>query len=149
MHRLAVAVVFLLSALLAVAQSPPASDPTAVALVQKSIAALTGGVPVGDATLTGNATRIAGSDKESGTVTLNVKGTGESRIDLNLSASNRTEIRNDTAGYPQGASILDTGNQQALAMHNCMTSAGWFFPALSALAETTDPARVFVYVGLE
>jgi hypothetical protein len=148
MHRLVLAVLSLI-AVSAVAQNPPVSDPTAVAFAQKSIAALTGGVPVGDATLTGNATRIAGSDKDSGTVTLNVKGMGESRIDLNLSASNRTEIRNDTAGYPQGASILDTGNQQALAMHNCMTSAGWFFPALSALAGTTDPTRVFVYVGLE
>jgi hypothetical protein len=138
-----------LSAVSTVAQNPPSSDPVAIGLAQKSIAALTGGMPITDATLTGNATRIAGSDKESGTVTLNVKGSGESRIDLNLSASNRTEIRNDTAGYSQGASILNGGNQQALAMHNCWTSASWFFPELSVLAETADPTQIFSYVGLE
>jgi hypothetical protein len=147
MHRLAVAVV--LSAFSAVAQNPPSSDPFAAALAQKSIAALTGGAPVSDVTLTGSATRIAGSDKKSGTVTLSVKGTEESRIDLALTSGTGTEIRSDTAGYPQGASVLNGATQQPWPTHNCWINASWFFPELSVLAETADPNQIFLYVGLE
>jgi hypothetical protein len=50
--------------------APAASDPQAVALIQKALAALTGGAPVTDVTLTGTARRIAGSDDETGTATL-------------------------------------------------------------------------------
>jgi hypothetical protein len=55
--------------------SPPtASDPQAVALVQKSLAALTNGVQVTDVMLSGTARRIAGSDDETGTATLEATG---------------------------------------------------------------------------
>src|SRR5258708_30404892 len=100
MHRLAVAVVFLLSAISAVAQNPPASDPFAISLVQKSMTAM-GGSAIVDATLTGNASWITGSDRETGTVTFYAKNIGESRADLNLSGGTRTEIRNDMAGFSQ------------------------------------------------
>lgn len=149
MYRLAVAVVFLFVTLHAAAQSLPSSDAYAVSLAQQSITAMTGGNPITDARLTGTATWIAGSDKETGTVTLSARGVGESRVDLSLSGSTRTQIRNDTAGYPEGASILNGANQKAWAMHNCQTSASWFFPALSAMAQTADPAQIFLYVGLE
>jgi hypothetical protein len=127
----------------------PVSDPQAIALAQQSMAALTNGTAVTDVTLNGNATRIAGSDTETGSATLQAKGTGESRIDLNLSKSTRTEIRNDTGNYPQGASVVNGGNQQAWPLHNCWINASWFFPGFSVLAETADPAQVFSYVGQE
>jgi hypothetical protein len=149
MLRLAFVSFVVFSAVYVGAQNIPSSDPLAVSLAQQSVAALTGGAPITDATLTGIATRIAGSDIEKGTVTLNVKGVAESRLDFSLSGGTRTEIRNDTATFPQGAAILNGGNQKALAMHNCRINAGWFFPELSALAETADPAQIFVYVGLE
>src|SRR5438094_985537 len=148
MRRLAVALLLLLSAICACAQNP-ASDPYAVSLAQQSITALTGGSVLSDSTLLGNTTWIAGSDQESGTVTLNVKGLRESRVDLNLSNGTRTQIRNDTAGYPQGASILNGGNQQTWATHNCWVNPSWFFPALSYLAATSDPSLVFSYIGVE
>jgi hypothetical protein len=127
----------------------PVSDPQAVALATGAITALTGGAAVSDVTLTGNATSIAGSDTETGSATLQAKGTGESRIDLNLSNSTRTQIRNDTGSYPQGASIVNGGNQQAWPLHNCWINASWFFPALSSLADAADPAQIFSYVGQE
>src|SRR5439155_24580582 len=80
--RLAIGL-FLSFACLASAQNPPTSDPQAVALATKSIAALTGGNPVSDVSLTGNVTWTAGSDIEMGTGTFLAKGTGESRVDLN------------------------------------------------------------------
>jgi len=53
-------------------------------LLQKSLAALTpSGIPT-DITLTGSAHRIAGSDDETGTVTLKVLSPGATRLELNF-----------------------------------------------------------------
>ena len=134
---------------LLLAQSQPASDPQALTFASQSVTALTGGASLTDVTLTGNSTWIAGSDNETGAATLMAKGTSESRIDLNLTGGLRTDIRNDTAGYPQGASVIGTGSQQAWALHNCWINASWFFPAMSFLATPSDPGLVFSYVGQE
>lgn len=151
MLRPFLAYVFLLATCcFAANQDEPKSDPQALDLAVKSMAALTGGTSIGDATLTGTVTWIAGSDKESGSATLMAKGTGESRVDLDLSAGKRSEIRNDTAaGYPQGVSALYGGTPQPWVLHNCWINASWFFPALSFLSATSDPALVFSYIGPE
>jgi len=83
-------------------QTAPVSDPQAVSFAQKSMAALTGGRPILDVTLTANA-GLAGPDIETGTATLSAKGTGESRIDYRLRGGNRSEVRSSSAGLPQGA----------------------------------------------
>lgn len=75
--------------------SPPAtSDPQAVALIHRALAALTGGAPVTDVTLTGSARRIAGSDDESGTATLLATSAGDSKVELSFPSGNSTETRN-------------------------------------------------------
>ena len=101
MRRLAI-VVFLLS-LIAIAQNPPASDPLAVALAQQSVTALTGGGAILDVTLNTNVLSIYGSDSENGTGVFSAKGTGESRIDLNLNGGSRSDVRYLISGYPAGA----------------------------------------------
>jgi hypothetical protein len=129
--------------------SPPVSDPQALTLAAQSIVALTGGTAISDVTLVGNATWIAGSDQETGSAILMAKGTGESRVDMKLSGGTRTDVRNDSAGYPQGASAFNSGSLQPWAVHNCWINASWFFPALSSLATTPDPTLILSYVGLE
>jgi hypothetical protein len=129
---------------------PPVSDPQALALAGQAIAAVTNGITVSDATLTGNAAWIAGSDIESGTATLQAKGTAESRTDLSLSGGMRTEIRNSLASpYPRGASVRSGGSQRSWALHNCWAGGSWFFPALSVLAAASDPSVIFLYLGQE
>ena len=149
MPRFTLAASLLLCTVSAVAQNSPTSDPLAISLVQQSVTALNGGAAISDVTLTGNANWIAGSDNETGQLTLRAKGVAESRIDLNLSGGTRTEIRNDTAGFPQGESIRPDGSVRAWATHNCWINASWFFPALSFLSATSDPTLVFSYAGLE
>jgi hypothetical protein len=140
----------LLLASVAFAQNPPQSDPQALSLAGQAMAALTNGSPVSDVTLIGSVTWIAGSDNETGTVTLSAKGTGESRVDLNVGGGTLTEIRNDIASrFPQGASVQNGGSQQPWAMHNCWIGASWFFPALSMLDAVSDPTLIFSYVGSE
>ncbi len=149
MPRFTLAASLLLCTVSAVAQNSPTSDPLAVSLAQQSMTALNGGAAISDVTLTGNANWIAGSDQETGHLTLRAKGVAGSRIDLNLSGGTRTEIRNDTAGFPQGESIRPDGTVHAWATHNCWIDASWFFPALSFLSAASDPTLVFSYVGLE
>ena len=137
------------SSLLSAQGQPPVSDPKAVALASQAIVALTNGVSISDATLSGDATWIAGSDKETGSATLLAKGTGQSRIDLKLNSGTRTEVRNDTAGSQQGESIATDGSVQPWPQHNCWINGAWFFPALSMLSAPSDPSVIITYIGLE
>jgi hypothetical protein len=146
---------------------PPTSDPQAVALVQRSLAALTGGIAITDVTLTGSAHRIAGSDDETGTATFEATSAGDSRVDLSFASGNRIEIRNHSAmplpgSLPPGvpASVAQTpqpigewvgsdGAPHATANHNIMTPAPWFFPALALEEIATSQNYVLSYIGSE
>ena len=147
MFRLAVAVSLLISAVCAVGQNPQSSDPFAVSLAQKSVTALTGGVPVADVTLSANAISVLGSDGETGTATLSAKGI--SGVDLSLSAWTRSDIRNASNGVPAGEWIKNGGIPVAYATHNGWTDAVWFFPALSSLTQTANTGYAFKYIGQE
>jgi hypothetical protein len=124
-------------------------DPTAVALATKSLAALTGTVQITDVTLTGTATRTAGSDVESGNVTLRALGTSSGRMDLVVSSGTRSEIRSSPNGVPQGQWLAPGGSYNNAAIHNCFTDAAWFFPALTVLSQTSNPNLTVTYVGQE
>jgi hypothetical protein len=146
MRRLLALAVFASSCLL-LAQNPPASNPQALTFAAQSIAALTGGNPISDLTITGSVTWIAGSDEETGSATLLALGTGESRVDLGLTNGTRTEIRDAQTGTPLGKWIAPSGASGKFATHNCLTDAVWFFPALGSLA--AGPNVVLSYVGQE
>jgi hypothetical protein len=146
---------------------PTTSDPQAVGLLQRSLAALTNGVQVADVTLDGSARRIAGSDDESGTATLEATSAGDSRMDLSLSGSTWTEIRNHSAmplpgGLPPGAPasaaeipqpvgewIGSDGAPHSMAAHNVMTDPSWFFPALTIENLLSSQNFVLSYIGQE
>ena len=66
--------------------STPGTTAQAVAFAGRAIAALAGTAQINDITLTGTATRTAGSDVESGSITLKASGNTLSRIDFNGSA---------------------------------------------------------------
>jgi hypothetical protein len=132
------------------AQQPPTTatkDPTAVALATKSLAALTSTTPITDVTLMGTATRTAGSDVESGNVTLKALGTSDSRLDLVVSSGTRSEIRTSTTSGPQGSWAAPNGTFNSMAVDNCFTDVAWFFPALTVLSQTSSPNLSITYVG--
>jgi hypothetical protein len=126
----------------------PASDPQAVALATKALAALTGTVAIKDVTMTGTVTRTAGSDTASGTVTLKALGTTNSRLDLSTSSGTQSEVRNALNG-PSGFWVGTDAVEHVMAGHNCMTDAVWFFPALSIVSQITNPNVIATYVGQE
>ena len=75
----------------AFSQGPPISDPQAIALAAKSIAVLTGGTVINDVSLIGDATSFEETGSQKGAITMMAKGTGESRIDLNLGSETWAE----------------------------------------------------------
>ncbi|HZC24822.1 MAG TPA: hypothetical protein VE866_15895 [Candidatus Binatia bacterium] len=131
--------------LAAFGQTPTASSPQALAYAAQSIAALTGGNPITDVTLTGTVTWNAGAD--TGTASLKALGTGESRMDLALSTGTRSEIRDAQTGTPLGQWINPDNTSGQFAPPNCWTDAAWFFPALGSLAAGQNV--VLSYVGQE
>jgi hypothetical protein len=117
----------------------PASDPQAVLLVNQAQLALTGGVPVSDVLLNGNAQWTVGGATASGPATLKAKGGAEARLDIAAGTFARSEIRNDTDGG-NGAWSGTDGVRHATAPHNCWGPASWFSPVMvvqAALASNT------------
>lgn len=125
-----------------------ARDPQAITLAETATRAVTGGVVVGDITLSGSATFTSGSDVEEGSVTLSAMGKLFSKMVFNSSAGTRTEIRNLAAGgNPQGVWVGTDGTPHPVPTHNSFTDAVWFFPAMGIMSH---PTRRFVsasYIG--
>jgi hypothetical protein len=150
LKRLALVVCLLLIPLSAHSQQAAVQNPQAVAFAAKALAALTATTPVNDITLTGTATRIAGSDIESGTVVLEALAGSGSRMDLSLSSGARHEVRNlSSNSTPQGYWIGPDGSSHPFSLHNCMTDAGWFVPQLTILSQLSNSNLVVSYIGQE
>jgi len=132
-----------------VSQPVPTSDPQALSLAQKSMAALSSATAITDVTISANVTSLLGSDNETGTGTLRAKGIAESRIDLSLTNGSRSEVRDTANGVPAGAWSTNGNASTAMAQHNAWVDAAWFFPPLSSLSQTANPQFVFAYVGQE
>jgi hypothetical protein len=122
------------------------SDPQALSLAAQSLAAMTGGNPITDVTLTGNATWTMGDSQDQGPATLLAKGNGESKVDLQLSGGERVELRDASTGSPLGEWI-NTGNPTQFALHNCWTDAVWFFPIFSSMVIAPTQNVTLLYVG--
>jgi hypothetical protein len=150
LKQLALPFCLLLIPFVAYSQQAAIQNPQAVALAARAMAALSGPTPINDMTLTGTATRTAGSDIESGTVVLKALAGSYSRMDLSLSNSARQEVRNlSSLSVPQGYWTAPDGSPQPFSLHNCMTDAAWFAPQLSVLSQLSNPSLVASYIGQE
>jgi hypothetical protein len=143
---------FALSALFlipSVAQQPSATDPQAVALLQRAFSALGGGQALKDVTLSGTARRIAGSDDDSGTVILKALASGAGRMDLSLSSGQLTEIQNSSGGIPIGAWSGPDRVSHSASEHNLKTDSAWFFPPLTLARFSNPQICTASYIGQE
>jgi hypothetical protein len=130
-------------------QSSGSKDPRAITLLNATVSALVIGVNVTNVALTGTVTRTADSDLETGSATLEALGGGESRINLTLTAGQRSEVINQSQGAPAGQWSGPDGTVHAMASHNCWAPASWFFPALALGQAANDPSMAITYIGQE
>lgn len=147
-RSLAVGALVVASALFSFAQTTH-NDPIAITLATQAISALTSGSSMQDVTLSGNVIRIIGSDRESGSATFYAKGAAESRVELDLSGAQWVDVRTSANGIPGGQWSRGSKPPVTMAQHNAWTDAAWFFPALSSLAEISNPNYGFAYIGSE
>jgi len=141
----------LFSSILAAApqQSIVQSDSQALLLAQRALNLLSGGTAISDVTLAGTATRIAGSDNESGTVVLKALASGQSRMDLSLPSGTRSELRAVASdGSPAGEWSGPDGTPLPITNHNLWAPSAWFFPALT-LQAAASAGYVVSYIGQE
>jgi hypothetical protein len=124
-------------------------NPTAMSLARNSVAVLSGSGQISDITLTGSATRTAGSDIETGSITLKALGNPNSRFDFVSTSGTSSEIRNASGGPPQGSWISPDGVSHAMAGHNTFTDAAWFVPELTVISQLSNPNLIVSYVGQE
>jgi hypothetical protein len=129
-------------------QSTQPSAPQATALLQQTLTALTGGHTLTDVTLSGTAERIAGSDDETGTVTVKALAAGAARIELNLSSGLRSETMNISAS-PAGSWSGPDATTHRIADHNLLLlDPAWFFP-LFPISRGLATGYTATYIGQE
>ncbi|HWZ97847.1 MAG TPA: hypothetical protein VN025_08810 [Candidatus Dormibacteraeota bacterium] len=126
--------------------SPPAIS--ALALLQQSLAAQVGNTQISDVTLTGTARRIAGSDDESGTVTLKVLSSGATRLDFNFPSGPRSEFKSFVSNAPTGGWSGPYGVIHSIADHNLVNDWGWF-PVFTIAASTNVQSSILTLIGSE
>lgn len=144
MTRFGIVACMLICASSAIAQTAAKSDPLALSLARESIKALTSGEPLTDVVINASISSPNGEETDTGNATFRAKGVFQSRVDLSLGSGTRTETR---AAAGRGAWKGNDGKATAFAAHNCQTDASWFFPALSALSQVSNPRFVFTYIG--
>lgn len=144
-----VTLVLILASIPAFSQTVAPKGTTAASLLGNAVNALTEGVPVSGVTFSGTVTRTAGSDVETGSVTMEALGGTSGRVNLALSDGQRSQIINQSQGRPAGQWSGTDGTVHAMALHNCWTPADWFSPALALAEALNDPSVAITYVGQE
>ena len=127
-------------------QSPPLAltrDPTAIAFLQKSVAAMALTAPL-DSSATGNITIVEGSTTESGSISIQTLGTGDTAETVDLPDGQRAVV------YSYGEAKEVNGTQstrppvELIVVDQC---ADFPLPLLSAILGNPDES--FRYIGQE
>jgi hypothetical protein len=121
---------------------------SAVAFLQRSLAAQVGNTPPSDVTMTGLVHRIAGSEDETGTVILRSLSSGSMRLDFVLPSGPRSEVRTLSSGIPTGTWAGTDGVFHQIASHNVANDWSWF-PAFAVANSSNQPTSVVTLVGTE
>jgi hypothetical protein len=117
------------------------SQPSVLTLLNT---AFSGGSPVQQVQLTGNATWYAGGLEDSGSVSLTTSATGSSSMQLILAINGqRTETNNGLGTGTQCQWAGNDGISHVVLASNCWKPALWFLPAMSLQSQLLQ-ANLFV-----
>lgn len=125
------------------AQTTPARDPTAIALLQSSIAAMATSVPA-DSVASGTVQIVAGSKTDNGTIRVLTRGVDQSAEQIQLTDSNRELV------YSRGLASEIVGTAfKSLQFELAVTSQCPDFPLALLSGALSNPDFAFQYIGLE
>jgi hypothetical protein len=128
--------------------SSPPRDPSAIAIVERSLAALgAGNLSSGDsATMTG-ALELIGKSTKTFPIAIKVRGTSELRSELTTPAGIRVTVITGTSGGG-GTIRKPDGNIRSLATENVVGYRNQYLPALSLLSEVEHTSTSVEYLGV-
>lgn len=117
----------------------------ATLLIAQAVGAITGNLPISDATVAGTA-ELA-STNERGNATFKMLGTQYGRVDLALPSGTQSVVRNDSDSNC-GVSLDSVGHRSTPPRHQCWLAPAWFSP-LAWLNSATTMDSIILYVGAE
>ena len=139
--------VMLLAVPVPIPQSAPVRDPQAISVLNQSLSAAGGLVPISavqDYTGTGNIAYSWADQSVQCPLIVRGMGTGNFRIDASLSNGTRTWA---ASGY-SGVLITPDGTRQQTAFYNLMTAGSMTLPYVRIAAILGDSTTSIAYVGL-
>jgi hypothetical protein len=111
-------------------QLVPPRPGRSIALALKSMAALAGGTPANDVTLTGTITLASGPNAGSGAITLSATRDGKSQVSMNLPSGQQTEARIYTRmSHTATWTGLDGSSHDFSVLNTLGPHPAWYFPA--------------------
>jgi hypothetical protein len=146
------ALIWILLAVVVTAQQLSTQTPQtaqAIPILQRSLGVLVGRTAINDATLTGTARRVAGSDDETGTAVLKALATGEARMDVGFPSGPLSEVWVNSVNGQSGRWTGPDGKTHAMSQHNLLTDSSWFFPPLTLSKWLSTPGYAISLVGQE
>jgi hypothetical protein len=121
----------------------PARDPQAVALLQQSVKAMGGIVPI-DSVATGTVTTVAGSQTSQGTIRVLTRGTSQTFVQITMPNAKLTTV------YSNGqANELNGSTVRISPLELVVTTQALECPLPLIAALLNDPDTSFQYIGLE
>lgn len=138
-------VAFLASPAFAQQTSTTGSTSQAISLLQKSVAAQTGGATTTDVTLSGKVTFLGGTHPGSGTATFTALANGTSQSVFNMPSGQLTEVWTASQSAPTISATSPKGKASVPAGQSVtMPYAAWFSPTvLTALASGSNYASSY------
>jgi hypothetical protein len=122
----------------------PTTDPQAVALLQNSLATLTGGTSVTDVRMSGTVTMTAVTTSQSGTVTMVATAAGQSQVTFVFSGGSWTTTANYSANPRTSTTSSSTGVTNDPPEDLLGPHPAWFYPAFligAALQPSYVPSK--------
>lgn len=130
---------------------PPLPQPNAQAapLIQQSLAALTGGSPVTDVTMSGTYTITDASGTRNGTITMTATASGQGQLTITLPSGTYSEVRSISGGSAIMSETGSDGVQHTITTQTALSpNPAWFCPTL-VLASASSPNYLSSYLGQE
>jgi hypothetical protein len=143
----------------------PASGPQtpqAASIIQKSIAAMTGGATATDVTATGtisvarsgnfgiSVTTAGQSTRESGTITLVATASGQGQSTTATTAGTSVNVQDISQGTPLLNVTGAGGNSYTIQTASALTPhPSWFWPAMVLQTALSSPSYAAAYIGHE
>jgi hypothetical protein len=123
------------------------SDAKATTLLMQANLALTGGQAPSDGIFTGTVALPDGEKVANGSVTLKLKGSGESRMDISATDKGRSEVLSNSKGAA-GSWKGPDGVAHEMAWHNSLVPSAWFAPH-AVIAGMSGSDVTLSYIGEE